>query len=217
MTSKKMMFPLLFAALGLLSLTFAVSGSANSPTKREVTFSKDVAPIFFKSCVECHRANEAAPMSLMSYKEARPWAKSIKEKVILREMPPWHADPHFGEFSNDRRLSQKDVDTIAAWVDGGAMEGNAKELPPTPQFADGWTIGKPDVVLQMSEEFALDASGPDEYRNFEIPTNFKEDRYVQMAEARPGNRKIVHHIAAFIRLAPRGNTVKQLMSQKSIF
>ena len=85
-----------------------------------MTFNKDVAPIFFKSCVECHRAGEIAPMSFMSYKEARPWAKSIKEKVVNREMPPWHADPHFGEFSNDRRLSQKDVDTIVAWVDGGA-------------------------------------------------------------------------------------------------
>src|ERR1044071_881817 len=105
---------------------------------RAVTFSHDVAPILFKNCVECHRAGEAAPMSLMSYKEARPWAKSIKEKVINREMPPWHADPHFGEFSNDRRLSQKEVDTIAAWVDGGASEGNAKDLPPAPQFADGW-------------------------------------------------------------------------------
>ena len=106
MTSKKLTLPLLFAAIGLIGLTFAASGSANSPAKKEVTFNKDVAPIFFKNCVECHRANEAAPMSLMSYKEARPWAKSIKEKVVKREMPPWHADPHFGEFSNDRRLTQ---------------------------------------------------------------------------------------------------------------
>ncbi len=217
MTSRKMTLSLLFATVGLISLTFAASGSANSPTKREVTFSKDVAPILFKNCVECHRANEAAPMSLMSYKEARPWAKSIKEKVITREMPPWHADPHFGEFSNDRRLSQKDVDTIAAWVDGGAKEGDQKDLPPQPVFTDGWAIGKPDVVLQMPQEFTLDASGPDEYRYFEIPTNFKEDRYVQMVEARPGNRKIVHHFTAQIRLAPRTATLKQFMSQKSIF
>ena len=216
MTSKKLTLPLLLAAIGLIGLTFAASGSANSPAKKEVTFNKDVAPIFFKNCVECHRANEAAPMSLMSYKEARPWAKSIKEKVINREMPPWHADPHFGEFSNDRRLSQKDVDTIVAWVDGEAKEGDAKDLPPVPQFADGWTIGKPDVVLQMSEEFTLDASGPDEYQYFEIPTNFKEDRYVQMAEARPGNRKIVHHIIAFIQPPPPKDAKPQKFTKEDI-
>jgi hypothetical protein len=217
MRPKKVTLSILFAAIGSISLTLGPSGSANSPAKREVTFNKDVAPILFKSCVECHRANEAAPMSLMSYKEARPWAKSIKEKVITREMPPWHADPHFGEFSNDRRLSQKEVDTIAAWVDGGAKEGDQKDLPPLPEFTDGWTIGKPDVVLQMPEEFTLAASGPDELRYIEIPTNFKEDRYVQLAEARPGNRKIVHHFTAQIRLAPRTVALKQFISQQSIF
>ena len=127
MTSKKLTLPLLFAAIGLIGLTFAASGSANSPAKKEVTFNKDVAPIIFKNCVECHRANEAAPMSLMSYKEARPWAKSIKEKVINREMPPWHADPHFGEFSNDRRLTQKDQNDSRVGRQGG--EGRQCERP----------------------------------------------------------------------------------------
>ncbi len=216
MTSKKLTLPLLIAAIGLIGLTFAAASSANSPTKKEVTFNKDVAPIIFKNCVECHRSNEAAPMSLMNYKEARPWAKSIKEKVINREMPPWHADPHYGEFSNDRRLTQKEVDTIVAWVDGGASEGNAKDLPPQPVFADGWTIGKPDVVLQMPEEFTLDASGPDEYQYFEISTNFKEDRYVQMAEARPGNRKVVHHIIAFIQPPPPKDAKPQKFTKEDM-
>lgn len=101
-------------------------------------------------------------------------------------------------------------------MDGGAKEGDQKDLPPRSVFTDGWTIGKPDVVLQMPEELTLGASGPDEYRNFEIQTNFKEDRYVQMAEARPGNRKIVHHITAFIRVAPRPNELRLFVSQKSI-
>src|SRR6516225_6462342 len=104
-----------------------VAYDGNSPA-RAVTFTKDVAPIFYKNCVDCHRPGELAPMSLLSYKEARPWARSIREKVIAREMPPWSADPHFGDFSNDRRLSQKDVDTIAAWVDQGAREGNPADL-----------------------------------------------------------------------------------------
>jgi len=177
-------------------LTF-ISESAASGGKT-VTFNKDVAPILFKSCAECHRPGEAAPFSVLSYKDARPWAKSIREQVVSREIPPWHADPHVGEWANDRRLSQTEIDKIAAWVDGGAQEGEAKDLPPAPQFVEGWRIGKPDLVLTMPKEFTLDASGPDEYQYFEIPLNFTEDRYALKAEARPGNRKIVHHIIAFI-------------------
>jgi len=110
---------------------------------------------------------------LLTYKDARPWAKSIREKVLKREMPPWHADPKHNEFSNDRRLSQGEIDAIVAWVDTGAKEGDPKDLPPAPKFVDGWTIGKPDVVIPMPEEFTLDASGPDEYQYFEVQTNFK--------------------------------------------
>src|SRR6185295_8209614 len=193
-SSKKLALPILIAAVALIGFT---TSSANS-TSKEVTFSKDVAPIFFNNCAECHRPGEAAPMSLLSYKEARPWAKSIKEKVVTKQMPPWHADPHYGKFSNDRRLTQAQIDTVAQWVDQGAKEGNPKDLPAAPKFVEGWVIGKPDIVLQMPEEFTLEASGPDEYQYFEVPTNFKEDVYVQMAEARPGNRKIVHHIIAFV-------------------
>jgi hypothetical protein len=117
-------------------------------------------------------------------------------------MPPWHADPHVGEFKNDRRLTEAEIETIASWVDGGAAEGNPKDLPAAPKFVEGWRIGKPDAVLEMREEFTLAASGPDEYQYFAIPTGFTEDKYVQMAEARPGNRRVVHHILAFV--APPG-------------
>src|ERR1044072_8577030 len=102
MRSRKLTLPLLIGFVGLISVAFAASGSANSNSKKEVTFAKDVAPIFFKNCAECHRAGEAAPMSLLSYKDARPWARSIKEKVVTREMPPRHADPPRGPCSNDR-------------------------------------------------------------------------------------------------------------------
>jgi mono/diheme cytochrome c family protein len=207
-SSKKLALPILIAAVALIGFT---TSSANS-TSKEVTFSKDVAPIFFNNCAECHRPGEAAPMSLLSYKEARPWAKSIKEKVVTKQMPPWHADPHYGKFSNDRRLTQAQIDTVAQWVDQGAKEGNPKDLPAAPKFVEGWIIGKPDIVLQMPEEFTLEASGPDEYQYFEVPTNFKEDVYVQMAEARPGNRKIVHHIIAFV--SPPAKDGKQMQFTK---
>ncbi|MBI1760797.1 MAG: thiol-disulfide isomerase [Acidobacteria bacterium] len=185
---------LLVGAASLLS----VSAASGSKVAKPVTFNKDIAPIFHAKCAECHHPGEAAPFSTLTYKDVRPWAKSIKEKVASRTMPPWHADPHFGEWANDRRLTQAQIDAITAWVDAGAPEGNAKDLPPAPQFAEGWTISKPDVVIQMPDEFTLDASGPDEYQYFDIPTNFTEDKYVTMAEARPGNRKIVHHIIAFV-------------------
>jgi hypothetical protein len=129
----------------------------------------------------------------------RPWAKSIKEKIALKTMPPWHADPHYGAWANDRRLSQTEIDTILAWVAGGAPEGNPKDLPPVPKFIEGWTIGKPDLVIPLPEAYTLEASGPDEYQYFTVDPGFKEDLYVQSAEARPDNRKIVHHIIAFIQ------------------
>jgi mono/diheme cytochrome c family protein len=169
----------------------------------DLTFNKDIAPLFFKNCAECHRPGENAPFSALAYKDVRPWAKSIREKVLSREMPPWHADPHTGRWTNDRRLEGKEIEAIVAWVDQGAKEGDPKDLPPQPEFADGWTIGKPDIVLTMPEEFTLAASGPDEYRYFQIDPKFTEDKYVQLAEARPGNRKIVHHIAAIIQPPPK--------------
>ena len=112
------------------------------------TFSKDVAPILYRSCVECHRTGAMAPMSLVTFDDARPWARAIKTKVVKREMPPWGADPAFGKFANDVSLKQSEIDTIAAWVDAGAPEGNRAELPKAPEFTEGWSIGKPDLGLQ---------------------------------------------------------------------
>src|SRR5262249_16641840 len=149
------------------------SSSVNSkPTVKEITYSKDVAPIIFKSCAECHRPGETAPMSLLNYKETRPWAKAIREKVVKREMPRCDADSAPGHFANDARMTEAEIGTIANWVDQGAKEGNPKDLPPAPKFTQGWTVGKPDLVLTMQDEFTLDATGPDEYQYFEIPTNF---------------------------------------------
>ena len=189
--------------LGICSLML-VAVSASGPSKATVTFTKDVAPILFNRCIECHRAGEIAPMSLMSYQETRPWAKSIKQRVIERSMPPWSADPHYGKFSNDPSLSQKEIDTIVAWVDAGSPKGEDKDMPAAPKFVEGWTIGKPDVVLSMQEGHAIPADGTVPYLYFTIPTNFKEDKWVQAMEIRPGNRAVVHHVIAFVQAAGVG-------------
>jgi len=184
-------------AAGLVSASGPPHVSA-AATDATVTFSKDISPILYKNCVNCHRPGEVAPMSLLTYKDARPWAKAIREKVVSGVMPPWHADPKFGEFSNDRRLSKKDIETVSAWVDGGAKEGDPKQMPAMPRFTEGWQMGKPDVVFQMGQEFEVPAEGTISYKYFFIPTGFKEDRWIQAAEIRPGNRAVVHHVIAFV-------------------
>lgn len=179
--------------------------SASDKTTASVTFAKDVAPILYKNCATCHRAGEIAPMSLLSYKDVRPWAKSIREVVADRKMPPWLADPHYGEFSNDRRLSQKEVDTIVAWVDSGAKEGEAKDLPAAPTFSDvGWKFGKPDVVLPMTVVASVPADGVVAYRHFVVPTNFTEDKYIQYAEIKRGDPRVVHHVIVSVREPGQG-------------
>src|ERR1700741_1377687 len=123
---------------GLFLLPSTGKASTKSPPAA-VTFTKDIAPIVFENCAVCHRPGEIAPMSLLSYKEVRPWAKSIREVVAERKMPPWLGGPPYGDFSNDRRLSQKEIDTIVGWVDSGAKEGDARDLPAAPAFSDvGW-------------------------------------------------------------------------------
>jgi hypothetical protein len=138
-------------------------------------------------------------MSLLSYKDARPWAKSIATRVDAGTMPPWHADPSTGEFQNDRRLSPAEKDTIARWVAAGAPEGDPADMPAAPKYAEGWTIGQPDVVLTMQEDYPIPASGTVAYSYFEVPTNFTEDRWVQAYEVRPGNRAVVHHVIVTAR------------------
>ena len=180
---------------GLLALTLNAA---------PVTFSKDVAPIVQKRCQTCHRPGQVAPMSFLNYKEVRPWAKSIKSAVLQGKMPPWFADAKHGDFSNDARLSQKELDTISAWVEGGAVEGDPKDMPANPQFFEGWTIGKPDVVLSMTDEFSIPTEGVINYKYFAVPTNFTEDRYVQFAEISIGDRTHVHHVIVSVRTPGQG-------------
>jgi hypothetical protein len=184
--------------LGLLTLFVACAGFAAPPANAPVpTFSKDVAPILYKNCASCHRPGEIAPMSLLTYEDARPWAASIKEKVAGGEMPPWHATQPAGTFANDRRLSAQDKATLLAWAAGGAPKGDSKDLPPAPKFPVGWEIGTPDVVISMPEPYSVPAAGTIDYQIFTMPTNFTTDKWVQAIEVRPGTRAVVHHILAF--------------------
>jgi mono/diheme cytochrome c family protein len=163
------------------------------------TFTKDVAPILNQNCVSCHRPGDIAPMALMTYEQARPWAASIREKVSSGEMPPWHSTDAHGTFSNDRRLSDADKQTLLKWASNGAPQGNPKDLPAPPKFAEGWEIGTPDVVLTMPKAFNVADKGTINYQYFQIPTNFTEDKWIQAIEVRPGVRKVVHHILVFNR------------------
>jgi hypothetical protein len=182
--------------VALLALPSAVA-AADTP----VTFTKDVAPILYKSCVECHRPTMFAPMSLMTYEETRPWARSIKQRVVARVMPPWGADPAHGVFKNNPSLTPQEIDTISAWVDAGAPKGDDKDLPATPQFAEGWTIGKPDAVFAMEEDFQIPADGAIPYQYLRVPTHLTEDKWIQAIEIRPGANAQVHHVIAFTQPA----------------
>ena len=195
---------LALAGLGALSFTLtgrAVSEEASAKPKAKVTYAGQVARILQDNCQVCHHPGTAAPFSLMTHEDAVKWADNIKEAVADKRMPPWFADPHYGKFANDRRLKKEDQEALLAWIDGGMEMGDKKDLPAEKTYADGWVIGKPDVVFELPDEQDIPASGTVPYRFFTSPTNFKEDVWVQAAEARPGNRGVVHHIIVSYREA----------------
>jgi hypothetical protein len=179
-----------------ITLASAASAAAQGTAP---TYTKDVASILYKNCTSCHRPGEIAPMSLLTFKDTRPWIKSIGTQVAKGAMPPWHADPAYGEFLNDRRLSAAEKDTLLRWVNAGGPEGDPKDLPAPPKYAEGWAIGQPDVVFEMQEDYPLPASGTIAYQYFEVPTTLTEDRWVQAVEVRPGNRATVHHVIVYMR------------------
>jgi len=193
--------PAVLAAVGL----FAAASAHAADGKPAPTFAKDVAPIFYKSCVECHRPTMFAPMSLVTYDEARPWARAIKQRVVARSMPPWGADAAHGVFKNDPSLTEAEIDTIARWVDAGAPRGDDADLPAKPEFAEGWTIGKPDAIFTMEEEFQIPAEGAIPYQYLRVPTHLTEDKWIQALEIRPGAAAQVHHVIAFTQ--PAGSPI----------
>ena len=192
-----MMKATILLSVGVVLLVMS-GPTVTTSNENNVTFTKDVAPIFYKNCTGCHRPGEIAPMSLLTYNDARPWAKSIREKVANRDMPPWHADPKYGEWRNDRRISQEAINTILAWVNNGAKEGDPKDLPPMPEYTPGWKIGKPDQTFSAPEQ-SVPAEGVVDYQYLSVPTNFKEDRWITSAEIRSSAHTVVHHVIVFVQ------------------
>jgi hypothetical protein len=162
------------------------------------TFNRDVLPILQQNCQNCHRPGEIGPMPLLTYEQTRPWAKAIKNEVLMRRMPPWYADPQFGHFTNDRRLSDENIRKLVAWVDAGAPEGNVKDKPTPRVWRDGWNV-RPDKIFQMSQPYVVPAKGILDYIYIVLPTGFTRDTWVTAAEVRPVARDVVHHILAVIR------------------
>jgi hypothetical protein len=190
------------AALVLCSTVFAIPGQSTVPGTNVPTFSKQVAPIIYRNCASCHRPGEMAPMSLLTYQEARPWAKAIAEEVKDGHMPPWHADAPRGTFLGERRLSDDDKSTLLKWALNGAPEGDPKELPSPPSFSAGWLVGTPDAVFEMPQAYDVPAQGTVNYEYFYLPTDFREPKWIQAVEVRPGDRTVVHHALAYYRAAP---------------
>ena len=182
------------AAIAMLLGTLGRSATvvAKEGSDRVVTFYKDVVPILQKNCQTCHRPGQIAPMSLLTYKEARPWAKAMKAAVVSRKMPPWFADPRYGHFNNDRSLKSADIETLVSWVDQGAGEGDAKDAPPPVEWPDdGWQI-QPEVVVDLPP-YRVPATGVKEWEQLAIPAPFKEDTWVTSVEILPGQPAVVHH------------------------
>jgi len=179
-------------ALLLPCLSLCYSGPAPS-------FSRDVLPILQTHCQPCHRLGEVAPMPFLTYRQTRPWAKAIREAVLLKKMPPWFAEPGYGPFANDRSLSAQDIETLVKWSEAGAPEGDPRDALPARRWVDGWNISKPDAVIEMPHPFPLPASGDVDYQYIVMPAGFTDDRWVQKAELRPGNRAVVHHAVVYIR------------------
>ena len=206
---------LTFAAGALIVGSLAVSTTAlPAQSSATPTFSRDVAPILYRECASCHRPGEIAPMSLLTYEQARPYARAIRDRIELGTMPPWHAEAAPGTFLNERRLSAAEKETITKWANNGAPQGDPKDMPPVPVFPEGWTIGKPDAILTMAEPYNVPASGTIAYQYVAVPTNFTEDKWVQAIEIRPGVRSVVHHVLVFAS-EPGGATRQQPFVQRN--
>jgi hypothetical protein len=187
--------PVLLAALAAVAAARPAGAQGATPT-----FTRDVSPILQDKCQGCHRPGEMAPMSLTTYQEVRPWARSIRNKVSKREMPPWFINQRIGiqKYKNDHSLTDAEIDTIVRWVDGGAGEGAASDLPRAKTFASstGWQIGTPDLIVMQKEPFKMYPAGSDWWSTFSIETGLTDDRWIKAVQLKPGNKKVVHHFCA---------------------
>src|SRR5262249_27839907 len=174
-----------------------VEARGEPKTPGALTFNKDIAQIIFNNCASCHRPGAAAPFSLLSYQDVKKRAKQIEYITEKRIMPPWKADQGDYEFKDERRLTGEQIGMIRRWIEDGAPEGDPKDAPSPPATNDGWRRGTPDLIVKMSEAFSVPADGPDIYRNFALPLNLSEDKWVRGIEFKPGARTVVHHSLFF--------------------
>ena len=194
-------------------LCFALASLAHEPITTKVRFNKEVIRTLQRNCLGCHHPGGIA-MSLATYDEARPWAKAIKEEVLEKRMPPWHAVKGFGEFRNAPSLTQRDVDVLVNWIEGGAPKGDDKDLPTDPLFSNDWQLGRPDLVLKPQGETGI-AADADEYRSFSLRTNLKEDRWLSSVDLQPGNGSVVHCATIYLVKGEAGAHSPERMVQSS--
>jgi mono/diheme cytochrome c family protein len=194
----------------LAGLLGASSAAAQGPSATP-TFTKDVLPILQRSCQQCHRPGTSAPMSLLTYQDARPWVRSMRAKVSAREMPPWHIDRSIGEYLEDPSLSDREIATIVAWVDNGAPQGNAADAPPPLKLAalSEWTYGEPDLVVRLEKGFTIPAEGPDFTPSEVVDPKITEDRYVKWVQIIPDVARAVHHSHVYLQM-PEGTDTEGL-------
>lgn len=190
--------------LGALLATVPTAAKSGSPT-----YAREVSRIVQKNCEGCHRPGQVGPFALTNYEEVRAFAAEIKRVTQARSMPPWSAVPGHGDFKNERRLTDEEIATIAAWVDQGAPLGDRKDLPPALKYTEDWAFGKPDLVFTPSESFELAGNGLDEYRCFVVPSGLEDTRYIKAMEVRPGNRKVVHHVRVFADITGRARVADE--------
>lgn len=201
---------------GLLTACVSVPSIAAQELNRVPTFTRDVAPILSASCVRCHRPGQVAPMSLLTYQETRPWVRSIRDRVVRREMPPWHLDRSVGikAYKDDPSLTDQQIETIVRWVDGGAPMGNPSEMPRTPAFPsrDEWSIGKPDLIMS-APEYLVKANMADWFGSFYVETGLTEDRWIKAIEVKPGDSRVVHHTIVW-SVQDDGEDLKRFASER---
>jgi hypothetical protein len=181
-----------------VSLICATGAIISAQANEAVTYAKDIAPLLNEHCVRCHRPGEVAPMSLRTYAEVRPWAKSIQKRVVQeKSMPPWHADPAHGVFKNDARLSDVELAKLDGWINSGTPLGNESDLPQAREFPDGWVLGEPDYIVPMSP-VEIAADGPDRFENVAVKMDLPEDKWIRAIEIQPSQKRAVHHIFAYV-------------------
>ena len=197
---QRLIIPALFVLLMALAATVPpTTTSVSAAPATAPTFNKDILPILQKNCQECHRPGAIAPMSFVNFNETRPYARAIAKAVVNRTMPPWFADPTVGHFENARYLSASDITAFTEWAEKGSLEGDAKDRPAPVVFNDGWTIGKPDIIVSMPKDIEIPATGVLDQSNVLVYAHFDKDMWVKSAEVLPGNPRVVHHMKAWIR------------------